>query len=917
MTDPAKPGEVTVTAPWHAMPPGAVLHRLGSGPHGLTRSQAAERLLRYGPNVFQSTPGVSAWAVLRSQVRSLMVLLLLSATAVSLVTGDTLDSVAIALVLVLNIVLGFTTELKASRAMEALVRLEVSHATVVRDQRVLGVDAQELVPGDVIELEPGQTVPADARLLEGTELEVAEAALTGESAPVAKKPHASIAAETPLPDRRTMVYKATTIVGGRARAVVVATGMDTEVGRIGRLASAVSREPSPLERRLDELGRRLVVIALGVAVLVAALGIQQHRSWAELVQTAIALAVAAVPEGLPAVGTIALAVGTWRMARRRALVRRLPVVESLGSATVICTDKTGTLTTGDMTLTVLRFPEREISVTGSGYTPEGEFLCDGARVLPAEDAQLETALRIGVLGSRGDVAPIDGRWVAHGDPTEVALSVAGRKGGLQRASLLGRWPEIAETPFSSTRMLMATYHQGPAGLIACVKGAPGRILELATHVLTAEGIRELRRRQREELQDQNHRLARAGLRVIALAMKQADAAPAGDLSGLIWVGLAGLMDPPAAGVAETIQALRTAGIRTIMLTGDQRLTAASIGHRLGMLDQAEHPLDGREVDQLSDDALLEAVSKTAVFSRVSPEAKLRIVGAYQRQGDIVAMLGDGVNDAAALRKADVGVAMGLRGTDVAKEAADIILEDDRFSTIAAAVEEGRVIYANIRKFVFYLFSCNLAEILVMLGAGLAGFPVPLTPIQILWLNLLTDTLPALALAVEPAEHGVMRRPPRNPREPILSGSLLRATAGYAGLIAGTSLAAFGWGLASGDTRTATTMTFMTLALSQIFHLGNARSEGPVTSPRRALANRFAIAAVLLAVLLQVLPIPTLMRVLEREKLGFEEWLVVAALAMLPAVVGQTLKSFRAAARSTLFGSGRKPSRDVGQGIGVD
>jgi Ca2+-transporting ATPase len=884
-----------VSLPWHATSSAETLHRLGSSPRGLTASEAAERFARHGPNAFRREPAVSAWRILASQFHSIIVLLLVVAAGVALITGDGVDAIAIALVLLLNVALGFSTELRAHRAMEALLRLEVTWARVVRDGRLESIDARSLVPGDIIELEAGQIVPADARLLESAEIRTAEASLTGESVAVDKKAGATVPSATPLPDRHNMVYKTTSIVAGRGSAVVVATGMETEVGRIGAVAGAIEREPTPLERRLDELGRRLVGVAVAAAIIVALLGLRQQRNWSELVQTAIALAVAAVPEGLPIVGTIALAVGTWRMARRRALVRRLPVVESLGSATVVCTDKTGTLTAGDMTLTTLRFVDRGIQVSGIGYTPEGEFTSEGKRISPSGDWQLGTALRVAALTSRGDVVYAEGEWKPQGDPTEVALAVAARKAGIVRSAVLLQSPQVAEMPFSSERMLMATYHQTPTGPVVYVKGAPGKILDSATRVLGPEGIRDLRPRERDELSEQNHALARQGLRVIALAMKPANDAAVGDLSELVWVGLAALIDPPAPEVAQTIHTLRGAGVRTVMLTGDQQLTAASIARQLGVLQHGERTLDGREVDQLSDDALLDAVGQTSVFSRVSPEAKLRIVAAYQQRGEIVAMLGDGVNDAAALRKADVGVAMGQRGTDLAKEAADIILEDDRFATIVAAMEEGRVIYENIRKFVFYLFSCNLAEILVMLGAGLAGLPAPLTPIQILWLNLLTDTLPALALAVEPGEHGVMQQPPRDPRAPILSAPLVRATVGYGTLIAVSALGAFAWALAYRDsTASAATMTFMTLALAQILHLGNARSEGPVTSPRRALANRFAVGAALLAIGLQLLPVPAFMRILGIERLNGEEWMVVAGLAILPAIVGQSIKAFRRA-----------------------
>ncbi|MGH7499392.1 MAG: cation-translocating P-type ATPase [Gemmatimonadales bacterium] len=877
---------------WHALSPSQALDRLDSASQGLTQAESAERLRRYGPNLFQVTPPVPWWTVLAGQLRSIIVALLAAALMIALVMGDRMDAAAIGAVLLLNVVIGFATELRAHRAMEGLLVLDIKRARVWRDRVVVDVDARDLAPGDVIELDAGEAVPADARLLEANELRVTEATLTGESVPVDKRADATLEAQTPISDRSNMIFKATTAVSGRGRALVVATGMATEVGQIGALAGGIAREPTLLERRLDALGRQLAGIALVVAAGVTAIGIGQGASLGEIIQTAIALAVAAVPEGLPVVGTIAMAIGMRRMARRRALVRNLPVVETLGSATVICTDKTGTLTSGQMTVTVIRLPEREVSVSGSGYAPEGEFSVSGRLVDPARDASLRLALRIAALASRGDVVAAAGTWKAQGDPTEAALVSAARKAGLDRMLLLEEWPEIAEVPFSSERMLMATYHRTPTGIVCLVKGAPGRVLEMVERVCTAEGTRLFARGEREQLLQVNRELAMRGLRVIALAMKQAEGVTPGDLSGLTWVGFAGLKDPPAPGVAETIGTFRGAGIRTVMITGDQQLTAESIGRELGLMGETERAVDGHEVDRMSDLDLREVVGRTAAFSRVSPASKLRIVAAHQARGEVVAMLGDGVNDAAALRKADIGVAMGRGGTDLAKEAADMILEDDRFATIAAAVEEGRVIFDNVRKFVFYLFSCNLAEILVMLGAGLAGGPLPLRPIQILWLNLLTDTLPALSLAVEPGEHLVMRGPPRDPRAGILTKPMLHATAGYAALIAVCALGAYVWSLHFGTPSygRATTMTFMTLALAQILHLGNARSEGPVTAPHRALANQAAVAAVLITLLLQVAPVPWFAQLLGLVPLTVQEWIVVIGLALIPALTGQTLKA---------------------------
>jgi Ca2+-transporting ATPase len=880
---------------WHSLSAAETLSAQESRPEGLSRAEAAERLARHGPNHFQASRPVSAWVVLLGQLRSVIVILLGAAAGIAFYTGDVLDGAAIVAVLLLNVGIGFVTELQARRAMGALLALEVPRARVVRGGHLMDVEARDLVPGDVLEVAAGDAVPADARVLEALELRTVEASLTGEPMPAEKRADARLARDVPLADRATMVYKATTVAAGRGRAVVVATGMATEVGRIGELVSGIGEQQTPLERRLDALGRRLVAVALAVAGLVAWIGLYQGMAAGELLQTALALAVAAVPEGLPVVATIAMAVGVRRMARRRALIRHLPVVETLGSATVICTDKTGTLTAGEMTVTVVRLDDLEVSVSGAGYTPEGEFRVAGARTDPLADPRLDAALRICLLAARGGVTGGGGVWTAVGDPTEAALAVLAGKAGLKRSTLVTEWPQVGEVPFTSERMFMASFHRTPSGTLACVKGAPRRLLQLSSRVLTGTGSRELDEPERQRLLALNSELAGRGLRVLALAQKNIASADDRAIGGLTWVALVGLNDPPAKGVRETITTFRGAGIRTVMLTGDQRLTAERIADDLGLRSPGDAILDGSEIDCLSDGELQDRVEGIAGYSRVSPEAKLRIISAYQARGEIVAMLGDGVNDAAALRKADIGVAMGRRGTDMAKEAADLILEDDQFPTIAAAVEEGRVVFDNIRKFVFYLFSCNLAEILVLLGAGLAGFPAPLLPLQILWLNLLTDTVPALALAVEPAEADIMRQPPREPREAILSGELVRPIIGYALLISLCTIGAFSWALAQHPLRLghASTLAFMTLAFAQILHLGNARSTAPVIAPGRALSNRYALAAVLVTFGLQVMTVSLgpLARVLGLSRLSRTDWLVVLGLSLVPAAVGQASKAF--------------------------
>jgi len=886
---------------WHSGPLDELLAEVGTSHAGLSLDEARLRLHHVGPNAIPRGVPASPWRVLLAQFRSVVILLLVVACVVAALGQELADAVAIAVVLVLNVGLGFAIEIRAHRAIEALSRLEARRATVIREGVPREIDAREVVPGDVLLLEAGQSVPADARLIAGTELRVVEATLTGESVPVGKRVDATVDREAPLPERRNSVFAGTTVASGTARAVVVATGAATELGTIGRLVTATKIERTPLERRLDILGRQLVWIALAVGAITGVLGWVNHVPAEEVLQAAIALAVAAVPEGLPAVATITLALGVHRMARRRALVRRLPSVETLGAVTVLCTDKTGTLTAGAMTVTEVCTPERVYRVTGTGYAPHGAFLLDGADPQPKADADLMLALRIGATANRADAVLSDGTWVAHGDPTEAALVVAARKAGIERAEITRDFPEVGDVPFASERAMMATFHRahGPGGVVAYVKGAPQRVLPLCTQEQVGGTSRPLDAERTAGLMSVNHEMAARGLRVLALACGAVERAEESALEGLVFVGLVGMNDPPAPGVKEAIHAFNGAGVTTVMITGDQAGTAQAIARDLGL--SAAGALDGRQVDALSNPGLRERLSSVSVFSRVSPEAKLRIVSAYQARGDVVAMIGDGVNDAAALRKADVGVTMGGRGSDVARETAAVVLEDDRFDTIGVAIEEGRIVFDNIRKFVFYLFSCNLAEIIVLLGTSAAGLPLPLEPIQVLWLNLATDTVPALALALEPGAPDIMRRPPRDPASAIVSWPFMRRVAAYAMLIAASALVIVAWTTVTGvPARRAMTMTFMALALAQLFHLGNARDERPVVRPDRALANPAALAAVAIVVGLQLLAVyvEPLARLLQVEPLNAFEWTLVLVAAAVPAVAGQAMKALGVARRES-------------------
>ena len=866
---------------YYAWPGDEVLTALQTTRSGLTESEAIRRLDQYGLNRLDPAPPVSALRILRDQLSGIVVLLLIAAGVVSLLLGDRIEAAAIAAVLVINTLIGFSTELRARRAMEALLQLDSSHASVIRDGQLRTVPADTIVPGDIVRLDAGERVPADARLLEATEFQTDEAALTGESLPVSKRSDERLQDDTPLAERRTMVYKSTMVPSGTALAVVTETGAATEIGRVGTLVAGVEERRTPLEVRLDALGRRLAWIAIGVAGLIAILaGIQGAPLWLVL-EMGIALAVAAVPEALPAVATIALAVGVHRMARRNALVRRLPAVEALGSTTVICTDKTRTLTTGLMTAVRLWTPDLDVSLDESEASGH-----EGVR----------RVLEAAALASRPQPVVADGE--RRGDPVDRAILSAAHRAGIDRTALVRQWPQVGLVPFASDRKLMASFHQVNSAPVIYAKGAPRQILDLCESLSIAGHLLPLEADRRQKLRALNETLARSGLRVLAVAKGESGEPSLAGVRALTFLGFIGLADPPAPGVKDAIARLRRAGLRTLMLTGDQRATASAVGRELNLVDDDHGIVDARELDRLSEAQLAARLEDVSGFSRITPEHKLMLVRALQARGDIVAMLGDGVNDAPALRQADVGVAMGVRGTDVAKEAAAIVLQDDRFATVVAAVEEGRVIFDNIRKFVFYLFSCNLAEILVLFVAAVSGLPVPLLPLQILWLNMVTDTFPALALALEPGDDQVMNRPPRDPQEALLSRRFLLRVAFYGLLITAATVAAYALSLGDGEDK-ARTIAFMTLAFAQILHLGNARSDDAVLQPVRVVANPFALAAVAVSVMLQFVAVgyAPLANVLRVSSLDLGDWALVLAIAAIPAVAGQAIKIVTAKRRS--------------------
>jgi P-type Ca2+ transporter type 2C len=868
---PAPPGTASLARAsgegWHCRTVEEVASQLHTDLHsGLGGNEAAERLARNGRNELAPPRTRSALSVFVQQFKSLIVALLAGAGAVALIFGDVVEAIAILVVIALNAFIGFVTEWKAATAFAGLRKQALTVARVRRDGREREIPAEELVLGDIVLLAAGDRVPADGRIIEQARLQVDEAALTGESLPSPKSERVVVEREAALADHTCMVHLGTAVTDGRGTLIVTATGASTAVGKIGSLIAEVGEHTTPLEAKLTQLSRALLVIVLGLCAVITVTGWLRGNGFAHMLQVGISLAIAAVPEGLLAVTTMTLAVGMQRMAAMHGLVRRLPAVEALGSTTVICTDKTGTLTRNEMTVRAFDVAGERVEVTGTGYAAEGELRIAGQKVEPTADPHhaLLLALRIGALCNDAKIDRHGGKATVLGDPTEAALVVAAEKLGLERGALERTYPRVHEMPFSSELKLMATVHEAPprGGFVAYVKGSPAAVLEASESQLTPDGVRPLTNETRAQARATNEQLAAGAMRVLGLAYRELPGPYDGvDLArGLTFVGLVGMIDPLREEARATIQTCREAGIRAIMITGDQQATAAEIARQLGMdvdgQGKALGTVHARQLAGLDERGWNDIVESTAVFARVSPEHKLRIVEALQKQGEIVAMTGDGVNDAPALRKADIGLAMGVRGTEVAKDAADIVIIDDNFSTIVSAVEQGRIVVHNILRFIHYLFSCNFAEIATVSGAILLGWPLPLGVLQILWLNLVTDIFPALALALEPSAPDVMKQPPRNPREPLMTPRFGWLIVWQGSLLSASALAAFAiamrWYGADGDgLKHAITVAFMTLALSQVFHAFSARSQSRSALTSRLFTNPWLWSATLVCVLLQL------------------------------------------------------------------
>ncbi len=863
--------------PFHVMTVDESLRDLETAAGGLSTTEAQRRLAKHGPNELEAPERASPWTLFAAQFKNVLVIILLIAVVLSAVLGQAIEAFIIGVIVLFAALLGFVQEYRAERAMEALHEIAAPTATAIRNGDHAVVPARELVPGDVVMLQVGDRIPADVRIIEAVNLQTDEASLTGESLPVEKQTGPVGDRGTAVADRRDMAYSGTVVTYGRGRGLVVATGMHTEFGQIAGMLQAVEVGSTPLQENLDRVGKILALIALVLVGVIVALGVIRGEGVFDMFLFGIALAVAVVPEALPAVITISLAMGVRRIVRRHALVRRLPAVETLGSTSVICSDKTGTLTRNEMTVRLVVTPGVTATVGGSGYEPTGDVSVDGS-VVESPSSVMDVLRTAALCSDAALVHDLDHRWVTRGDPTEGALVVAAAKLGLDKDALEAQYPRTAEIPFSSERKRMTTMHRTPTGAIACSKGAAEVVLESCATVQEVSGAAPLDEATRREIVAHAERMGSEGIRVLGVAEKR-DAALETAERDMMFLGLVGLIDPSRPEAATSVSACRGAGIGVVMITGDHPVTAAAIARELGILTDGR-VATGRELENMADDELARDVADLEVYARVSPADKLRVVTAWQARGDVVAMTGDGVNDAPALKKSDIGVAMGITGTDVSREAAEMILLDDNFTSIVAAVEEGRGIFGNIKKYLMYLISSNIGEILLMAAATVAGLPLPLSAVQILYVNLATDGLPALALSVDPSEPDLMKRSPRDPRRGIFTRPVVTLMA-VGGVWSGfVNLCVFVVARAQGATdEAAMAYTFITLVLIQFLKAYNYRSDRR-TVLDRPFANHWLNLAILweLLLLAVIVYVPFFQRVFDTASLGIVEWLVLVAVA---------------------------------------
>jgi Ca2+-transporting ATPase len=869
---------------WHNLTSEEVLSKLDSTRSGLSEEKAVERLRQYGPNELREKGKTPAVMVFLHQFASPLVYILLAAALIELlVMHKPADAAVILAVVTINAIIGFVQESRAERAMEALKRLAAPHAKVLRGSSVTKIAASHLVTGDVILLEAGDKVPADARLIEASSLSIDESILTGESVPV-EKFTAPIEGEAAVADMGNMVHMGCAVVNGRGSAVVTATGMNTEIGKITAQVQDVKPPPTPLQRNVARLGRYIGVLVLGIIAVLIIIGLVKGYTFEEMFTLAVAAAVSAIPEGLPVMVTVVLALGMRRMAQRHALVRKLPAVETMGSVTVICSDKTGTLTESEMTVRQIYLPGRMIEITGAGYRPEGEFLKNGKRLEPQKDENLLLALRLSALCNDSTLKSDDEKYQLIGDPTEGALLVAALKAGLSQETLQKEQPRLAELPFSSEKRYMATLHPYRDGrAVVYVKGSVDRVLAMCRRIDENGVVQELTPEKAAEIEKTNLEMASKALRVMALAYAECSPAPE-QLShehidgSLTFVGLAGMIDPPRVEAKKAVADCKRAGIKVVMITGDQKATAVAIARELG-LSEGE-ALTGLELDKISDQELIDQIERISVFARGEPLHKFRIVNALKSKGYTVAMTGDGVNDGPALRSADIGIAMGIKGTDVAREASDMVLTDDNFASIVAAVEEGRVIFSNIRRSVFYLLSTNIGELFTWIAAIVAGIPLPVVAVQILWINLVTDGVCTIPLGLEPKHRNVLAESPRRAKAGIVYSGMLWRIAFIALLMSMGTFLVFRWELPRVGLAEARTIAFSMLVAFQWFNALNARSDQQSLFKLGLFGNRLLVGGIGLAILLQAMVIyaPPFQKVFYTVPLDLGDWGVVILMA---------------------------------------
>ncbi|WCK53045.1 calcium-translocating P-type ATPase, SERCA-type [Aneurinibacillus sp. Ricciae_BoGa-3] len=868
--------------------------------NGLSNEDARERLEGIGENVLAEKEKISLLALFLGQFKDFMVLVLLAATLISGFLGEYIDAIAIIAIVIINGILGFIQESRAEKSLSALKELTAPLAHVIRGGKLEQVAARSLVPGDIVYIESGDRVPADIRLIQANGLHIEESTLTGESVPVLKNIKTLEHSQISLGDQHNMAFMGTMVTAGTGYGVVVTTGMMTEMGKIADLINTAETMQTPLQHKLEQLGKILIAVALGLTALVVAVGIWHGQNIYNMFLAGVSLAVAAIPEGLPAIVTVALALGVQRMIRRNAIVRKLPSVETLGSASIICSDKTGTLTQNKMTITHMYVDQTMFEISGTGYAPEGSFTLDQREVRPRSHAVLFKMLQLGVacnnavldlqVDKKGLFKKTQENWVITGDPTEGALLVAGAKANLNREEVETSWTRIGEFPFDSVRKMMTVILQDPYGKrMLAAKGAPDMLVGKCSHILLGGRVVQLTPTIRRQIVLSNEALAKKALRVLGVAYRDLNAGELprderGAERNLVFVGLAGMIDPPREEVKLSIKKCRQAGIRTVMITGDHQTTAEAIAAQLGILTPDALTLNGQDLYNMSDNEFDNIVEKVCVYARVSPEHKLRIVKALQKKGHVVAMTGDGVNDAPAIKSADIGIAMGITGTDVTKEAASLVLADDNFASIEAAIEEGRTIYDNIRKFIRYLLASNVGEIMVMFFAMLAGLPLPLVPIQILWVNLVTDGLPALALGVDQPEEATMQRPPRSRLEGVFANGLAWKIVSRGILIGLVTLAAFWitYQAYPGELIRAQTIAFTTLVMAQLIHVFDCRSEVSIFS-RNPLQNKALVLAVIssIALVLPVVYTPFLQQIFNTVALTPGEWVFSILWAAIP------------------------------------